>query len=439
MGKTERVEDIAIERTDEVLTGQGGLVPFIEYLNGTGIVRLIRQFLPRAGSNRGFCPSVFVRSLILMFVMGGKTLSDLRELEREKGLLDLDGLAEIPNEDTMGDWQRRMGEPENGQKGLLGLRQATDSINRGVMVRDGIADYTLDLDATFIAANKKEAQYSCLKEKGYMPMMASLYENGLFIDDEFREGNVSPQEGHVAVYKRCKAVTESVGKKIARFRADSASYRADLINTLEGDGVLWTITADQDSAVKSVIERIPTSDWEPVPGDPDVSVAETVHTMGATNTSFRLVVKRTRERSTPLSGLLVSYRYWAVATNFDATWSPLRVLEWHQLRGGFENFLKGLKSHVGVGYMPTGESDANAVWFRIGVLTYNLFIAFKREVLPAACQSWSLPKLRWTLFSMPGKIVRHARTLRLKLAVSVRDIAFLIGVRQRCRLLVETG
>ncbi len=77
MGKTERVEDIAIERTDEVLTGQGGLVPFIEYLNETGIVRLIRQFLPRAGSNRGFCPSVFVRSLILMFVMGGKTLSDL--------------------------------------------------------------------------------------------------------------------------------------------------------------------------------------------------------------------------------------------------------------------------------------------------------------------------------------------------------------------------
>ena len=163
------------------------------------------------------------------------------------------------------------------------------------------------------------------------------------------------------------------------------------------------------------------------------------YAMGATNTSFRLVVKRTRERSTPLSGRLVSYRYWAVATNVDATWSPFRVLEWHQLRGGFENFLKGLKSHVGVGSMPTGETYANAVWFRIGVLTYNLFIAFKREVLPAACQSWSLPTLRWKLFSMPGKIVRHARTLRLKLAVSVRDIAFLIEVRQRCRLLFETG
>lgn len=293
----------------------------------------------------------------------------------------------------MGDWLRRMGDPKTEQKGLQGLRQATDSFNRGVIARDGIADYTLDLDATFIATNKKEAQYSYLKEKGYMPMMSSLYENGLFIDDEFREGNVSPQEGHVAVYKRCKALVESAGKKIARFRAD-------LINTLDRDGVLWTITADQDSAVRSVIERIPESDWKPVPGNPDVSVAETVHTMGATNKSFRLVVKRTRDRSTPLSGLLVSYRYWAVATNFEARWSPFQVLEWHQLRGGFENFLKGLKSHVGVGYMPTGETYPNAVWFRIGVLTYNLFIAFKCEVLPADCQSWTLPTLRWKLFSI---------------------------------------
>ena len=439
MGKAERVEDIVIERTDEVLTGHGGLVPFIEYLNGRGIVRLIQKFLPKAGSNRGFCPSVFIRSLILMFVMGGKTLSDLRELEREKGLLDLGELEKIPNEDTAGDWLRRMGDPKEEQKGLLGLRQVINSFNCGVMARDGIADYTLDIDATFMAANKKEAQYSYLKEKGYMPMMASLYENGLFIDDEFREGNVSPQEGHVAVYKRSKALVESVGKKIARFRADSASYRADLINTLEEDGVHWTITADQDSAVRSAIDRIPTSAWTPVPGDPDVSVAETVHTMGATNKSFRLVVKRTRDRSTPLSGLLVNYRYWAVATNFEATVSPLRVLEWHQLRGGFENFLKGLKSHVGVGYMPTGETSANAVWFRIGVLTYNLMIAFKRELLPATCQSWSLPTLRWKLFSMPGKIVRHARRLLLKLSVPVRDLTFLLDVRQRCRLLFGTG
>ncbi|MCL5954390.1 MAG: hypothetical protein M1509_07785 [Nitrospirae bacterium] len=41
-------------------------------------------------------------------------------------------------------------------------------------------------------------------------------------------------QGDVAVDQRCKALVESVGKKVDRFRADSASDRADLINTLEG-------------------------------------------------------------------------------------------------------------------------------------------------------------------------------------------------------------
>jgi len=59
--------------------------------------------------------------------------------------------------------------------------------------------------------------------------------------------------------------------------------------------------------------------------------------------------------------------------------------------------------------MPTGQSDANAVWFRIGVLRYNLLQVFKRDLLPAAWISFRLPTLRWTLFALPGKFVRPAR------------------------------
>lgn len=272
-----------------------------------------------------------------------------------------------------------------------------------------------------------------------MPMMAALYENGLFIDDEFREGNESPGKGHIAVYRRAKAVVESARKRIARFRADSASYQADLINVLEDDNVLWTITADQDAAVRKVIDRIGENDWKVLGDNPDVSVSETVHTMKETKKAFRLIVKRTRDRSTPLSNHLVSYRYWAVATNFPSETTAARVLEWHQLRGGFENFLKGLKSDVGVGSMPTGDTHANAVFFRIGVLVYNLVIGFKRDLLPASCQSWTLPTLRWKLFRMPGKLARHARALVMKLAVPLRDLEFLSGIRRQCRLLFGTG
>ncbi len=64
-------------------------------------------------------------------------------------------------------------------------------------------------------------------------MLVALYENGLFVDDEFREGNVPPATGHVAVYRR----VEQPGKRIARCREDIASYKTELINALEEDGV----------------------------------------------------------------------------------------------------------------------------------------------------------------------------------------------------------
>ncbi|EQD43073.1 transposase, partial [mine drainage metagenome] len=97
-----------------------------------------------------------------------------------------------------------------------------------------------------------------------MPMMAAFYETEVFVDDEFREGNISPHAGHVEVYRRGQALAESVGKTVTRVRADSASYNAELINALTADGVQWTITADKNSAVMELIHRIDEKDWVPV-------------------------------------------------------------------------------------------------------------------------------------------------------------------------------
>ena len=53
-----------------------------------------------------------------------------------------------------------------------------------------------------------------------------------------------------------------MGKRLARYRADRASYQAALINELEPDQVRWTITADQAVAVKAVIAGVPAKAWQ---------------------------------------------------------------------------------------------------------------------------------------------------------------------------------
>jgi hypothetical protein len=111
--------------------------------------------------------------------------------------------------------------------------------------------YTLDADATLVVGKKRGAQWSYKGVRGYMPLLGFLCETPLCLVDEFREGNVSPWAGQLEFYRQCRA-RMPVGKRLARYRADSASYQAALINELE---------ADQDVAVKTVIQGIPSEAW----------------------------------------------------------------------------------------------------------------------------------------------------------------------------------
>ncbi|WP_420265943.1 hypothetical protein [Candidatus Magnetominusculus dajiuhuensis] len=97
-------------------------------------------------------------------------------------------------------------------------------------------------------------------------MLGFLYEANLCIYDEFREGNTSPAFGHKDFYTECKNRMPK-GKKIKAYRADSASYQAELINRLEEDAVKWGITAVHDKAVKAIIKAIEEAMWyEPKKG-----------------------------------------------------------------------------------------------------------------------------------------------------------------------------
>jgi hypothetical protein len=90
----------------------------------------------------------------------------------------------LPSTDATGDWLRRMGE----KAGLAGLAVVNQQQIRRALKRESLTDYTLDLDATQIVAEKQEAKWTYKGERGYMPMLGHLAENGLVIGEEFREG-----------------------------------------------------------------------------------------------------------------------------------------------------------------------------------------------------------------------------------------------------------
>ncbi len=422
-----------LERTDETLTAHGGLALLAEYTHALGLRALVDRHLPRPGSHRGYAPSVFVETVILLLQAGGRTLEDLRELEREEALLTLLGHEALPDPDTVGDWLRRMGDPTTGQAGLEGLGQVRDAVTARLLRRDGVEAYTLDVDATLIEAEKRDAQWSYQGVKGYMPLLGFLVETPVCLVEEFRDGNISPGAGHLAFYRACQARLPA-GKRIGAYRADSASYQAELINALEADGVRFSITADQDAAVKTLLRELPEAAWtEPVPGC-GYELAEAVHTMTKTTAAFRLICKREiRRQLALLDGPETPYVYHVVATN----WSPEEkatqdVLDWHNQRGQAENMIKELKHGVGLERVPCGETWANAVWFRLGVIAYNLVIGFKRLACPTAWARHTIATLRWTLVQVAGRIVHHAGQVVLKLVVDAATLARFRNIRRQC-------
>jgi hypothetical protein len=420
-----------IETTKERLTAHGGLALMAEFNHGVGLRELTDRYLPAPGSNRGFDPSVIVDTVVLMLQGGGRSLEDLRELKNEEGLMKLIGRDEIPEPDTVGDWLRRMGDPNRGQEGLKGLGKVRDKINGRILKRDGIREYTLDPDATEIIGEKADALFTYNKNKGYMPTLGFLYETPVCIYDEFREGNVPPAYGQKEFYLECKR-RMPVGKRIRNYRADSASYQAELFNQLEEDGVRYGITADQDKAVKSAIALIPSGDWkEPVRGC-GYEIAETVHCMNETKKAFRLVIKREVRRQGEIFEQVGQYFYHAVATNWleeeKDTWE---VLKWHNQRGQPENFNKELKMGLGMERMPCGQTHANAVFFRIGVIAYNLFIGFKRLSCPESWAKHTIATFRWKMVQVAGRIVKHAGETVLKLMIDLEKLELFKGIRRK--------
>ena len=129
-----------------------------------GLTELADKYLTRPKSNRGFNPSVFINSLVLLLTAGGVCLDDIRELKNEKELLGITGIKTIPEPDTIGDWLRRTD--------INGLNIINSSIIKKIMEKEDIAEYTLDIDATEIIAEKQECSYTYKNNKGYMPIPA---------------------------------------------------------------------------------------------------------------------------------------------------------------------------------------------------------------------------------------------------------------------------
>ena len=412
-----------MERTDESITPRGGLGLFAEVVRTLGVAGKVRAAFPRPGSNRGYEAWQYIEPLVLMLTGGGRHIEDLREIRDDEALRALVGLRRMPSLSSFGDWLVRTG----AQSGVRAMRAVDEEVAGAIWKRTGTADYTLDVDATVIEAEKKEAEMTYKGLRGYQPQLGYLAETGLCLTHEFRAGNVPAQSGALRFLRRCRRLCP----KIKRLRSDSAFYQAKVVNWCEANAVGFSITADQNVSIKEVIRTV--RDWEPLrteDGKPtDREVGTAVHLMGGAKLPFRLVIQRWREAQLGLFEPR-GYRHYVIATNRDELLAA-EVVGFHNKRGQVENSIKELKLGFGMEQMTSGDFRANALWFALGVLASNLVQGMKLLFLDPEWTSKTIATLRWQLIQVAGRLIRHGRGLILRLAASLDKFSVLVELRRR--------
>lgn len=147
--------------------------------------------------------------------------------------------------------------------------------------------------------------------------------------------------------------------------------------------------------------------------------------MNGTKKAFRLVVQRWKREKEQLE--LFPWFYHVIATN--RVEDALAIIRWYNQRGSCEDAIGELKHGFGAATLPCGTAEANAVWFRLVTIAYNLGALFS-SCLPDHLADKRVGTLRWRLYGTAAKLVRTGRRWILKIAASMVDL--FQSIRSRC-------
>jgi hypothetical protein len=434
-----------------LVTGRAGVPLVIELFRQLGVAQAIDAEVAIKQRQRGLPPSQLVESLIALWASGGDRCQDLTTLREDQGLATLLGHV-LPAATTVRDFLEAF-HVEHGplwQVGpqatiplesapLAGLGQANRTLVAGVQRGAPDATATLDVDATLVESHKDAATVAYDGTRGYQPVLVLWAEQDLILHDQFRDGHVPAGCGNVRVLEQAVANLPQ-GVTQIRLRADSALYETAVLRWCEDADhrIEYAISADLSAPLKAEILRLPEAAWQVEREEPDAirAWAEVPYVPDDGDHRKdrpcvrRYLAVRIQKRQGTLFADGSSAHYFAVVTNREGDGRAL--LQWHREKAGtVEHTHHILKNELAAGALPSGKFGANAAWFRLNTVTYNLLSALKRLTLPGDLRTARPKRLRFLLFNTVGKVVAHARRTLLRLT-GVLQHALL--VRVRCKI-----
>ena len=450
---------IEVVDDDATLTAHAGLPLVLETMRALGLSDELNSALGIRRRQSGATDAEKVEALVLLMAAGGECVGDIEVLRADKGLMRLVG--GLPSEDVLlrflyefhderlieqAQQRRPAGQvayiPEQSAP-LLRLSGCNVAFVRAVAKQTRVTQATLDHDATIQESHKKQSLPHDKGGRGYQPSVLHWAEHDLVLADEYRDGNVPAAMSNLPLIQRgFAALPPTITERF--FRADSACYEEKILKWLAApareDGpqgtIGFSISADMSEELRQVCAAVPEPSWQLY----EERATETVMCVDVEFTPgdwpkdaepLRYVALRIRKRQGQLFAGGYETKYLAVVSNRrDLT--PVELVRWHWQKAGTIELVHDVtKNEIAAAVPPCGRFGANAAWYRLSLLTYNVLSAMKWLALPPSMETARPKRMRFSLFSIAGRLVSHAGKLVLRIGREAEALAGLIAARIR--------
>jgi DDE family transposase len=401
------LDRMAVTFDDEHAVAAAGLVLPATLASRLGIEALADELIELGDQPGAHRPGRKVMTLIHSLVVGGDCIDDADVLRVGSTGSVLGHRVMAPS--TLGTFLRSFTFGHVRQLDQLAEAVLTRAWAAGAGPGDGPMTFDLDSTITEVHGDQKQgASYGYTRQLGYHPLLATRADTGEVLHIRMRKGSAGSGRGAERFVNELVARVRRAGAfGPLTMRADSAFYSGKVIKACRRHGVAFSITVNQNKAVRAAIEQIPEKDWIPIEY-PDGGLADVAETEYQ---EMRLVVRRTRLVG-PQAKLWPDWRHHAFVTNRVGTTVELDVD--HRRHAVVELAIRDLKEGAGLCHCPSGKFFANSAWAVIATLAHNLLrwtanLGLRHDG-PIVAKT-----IRRRYLTLPGRLTRSARRQTLHL------------------------
>jgi hypothetical protein len=504
------------EKKDFGSTGVGGSFLYLDLLCRMGFVGMVNRNLQAKKNKQGWSDSEFIIALMLLNICGGDCVDDIKYLERDSGFgrllknLSIHGAWGRHRKKFIKQWRnlgatgrdnavpspsavfrylknfinpieesrREAGKAfiPRANSNLSGLMGINDEMLKFLQQNNPVNTATLDMDATLVESQKRDALFGYKKFKGYQGFNTWWWEQQVFVHTDFRDANVPAAHANVSVLETALDKLPT-GIDHIRLRADTASYQHDLLAYCETGKnkrfgrIEFVVCCDVTDAFKKSVCQSDESDWHPIYKEIDGELKPTgqewaeicyvPEAIGRSKNAPEYRYFATREELKPKSSDSNSedveiqeslpfptlqmnanhYKLFGLVSNMD--WDGEKLIHWSRKRCGYsEQVHSEMKAGFAGGKLPSGKFGCNAAWWWIMVLAFNLNAIMKQLVLSRCSnrKSWEtkhIKNIRFSIINIAGRVTVTGNEIVVKLAKGHPSVELLIKARRQIMTLAS--